>query len=291
MTATDTSTYRLGLILVTASAIVWSTAGFFTRLVDMDSATILVWRGLFAAAGIQALMLLVDRKSAWTGYRDMGAPGWLFAGVSALGMLCFVAALNNTTVAHVAILYATVPFIAAGLGWLFLRERVGPGIMAASLVALLGVAVMVGLGERQGSLAGDLLALAMTACMAAMMVISRRYRHIPILPAACLSALLSSLVCLPFANLGQVSMEQFVYLALFGLVNSAIGLGLFTLGSRYLPPAETALIGSLDAPLAPIWVWLFFGEEPNANVLVGGVIVFAAVLAHILRGRTVAVAT
>jgi drug/metabolite transporter (DMT)-like permease len=49
-----------------------------------------------------------------------------------------------------------------------------------------------------------------------------------------------------------------------------------------LPPIETALIGSLDAPLAPLWVWLAFKETPSASTLIGGSIVFAAVGVHLV---------
>jgi drug/metabolite transporter (DMT)-like permease len=34
--------------------------------------------------------------------------------------------------------------------------------------------------------------------------------------------------------------------------------------------------------LAPIWVWLAFGETPRTATLIGGLIVFAAVFAHVL---------
>ena len=66
----------------------------------------------------------------------------------------------------------------------------------------------------------------------------------------------SAVDSIPFAANLAVSSPDLVNLALFGLVNSSIGLVLFTLGSRMLPAIETGLIGSLDAPLAPIWVWL-----------------------------------
>jgi drug/metabolite transporter (DMT)-like permease len=73
-------------------------------------------------------------------------------------------------------------------------------------------------------------------------------------------------------------------LALFGLVNSAIGIALFTLGARLIPAIETGLIGALDAPLAPVWVWLAFAETPGRNTLLGGILVFGAVLAHVSLG-------
>jgi drug/metabolite transporter (DMT)-like permease len=80
-----------------------------------------------------------------------------------------------------------------------------------------------------------------------------------------------------------VNGHEFLLLALFGLVNSAVGLGLFTIGARFLPAIETALIGSLDAPLAPLWVWLAFNETPSTITLIGALIVFTAVGIHLIR--------
>ena len=54
-------------------------------------------------------------------------------------------------------------------------------------------------------------------------------------------------------------------------------------GRGLLPPVETALITALDAPLAPVWVWLVFGEVIRRETLLGGAIVFAAVLVHLVR--------
>ncbi len=273
--------YRLGLVLVTASAVAWSTAGFFTRLIALDSWTLLAWRGLFGAIGLAMVILALERQGTWRRFRDMSWPGWLFALISATGMVFFITALCRTTVAHVAVIYATVPFIAAALAWFTMRERPSRNAVVASLAALTGIAVTVGLGA-EGGLVGDFLALGMTLCVAAMMVIARRFRNIPTMPAACLSALLSGLVCWPLGTPLTVSGNDLVLLALFGLVNSAAGLALFTLGARLLPAIETALIGSLDAPLAPLWVWLAFGEKPSPGTLIGGLIVFAAVGLHVL---------
>ena len=81
-------------------------------------------------------------------------------------MLLFVGSLKATTIAHVAIIYATVPFAAAALGWLVLRENPGRVALLASGLALAGSAVMVGVGG-DGQPLGDLMALGMVAAMAA----------------------------------------------------------------------------------------------------------------------------
>lgn len=275
------SQYRLGLVLVTASALAWSTAGLFTRLISLDLGTMLVWRGVFGALGLLVVAVALQGRSVFSDFRAMGRPGWIFALVSAFGMLCFIASLRMTTVAHVSIIYATVPFVAACLAWLVIGERPARSALVASLVSLLGVAIIVGFGS-EGRLSGDLLAFGMTLSLAIMMVISRRYTEIPTLPAACISALLSSAAAIPFSDGLVVSGNDMGLLALFGLVNSAVGLALFTLGARLLPAIETALIGALDAPLAPIWVWVIFAETPGVETMTGGAIVFGAVLAHIV---------
>lgn len=195
-------------------------------------------------------------------------------------MTFYISSLKHTTVAHVAIIYATAPFITAALAWLVIKERPSRSALIASFVALLGIAAMVGFGV-EGNLFRDILALGMTLCVSAMMVIARRFRDISTMPAACVSALLSGLVCWPFAQPVAASAHQLVLLSLFGIVNSALGLALFTLGARLLPAIKTALIGSMDAPLAPLWVWLAFKETPSAATITGGMIVFVAVAAHI----------
>jgi drug/metabolite transporter (DMT)-like permease len=229
-------------------------------------------------------MLMTQGNASWRQFRDLGRPGWLFAALSGAGMVVYITSLTLTTVAHVAIIYGIVPFVAAGLSWLVIRERPSQVAVMASGVALGGVVLMVGLGAREGSPVGDLLAFLMTLAMAAMMVVSRRHRDMPILAAACVSALLSALACWPLAAHAVPPGDQLVELALFGLINSALGIACFTLGSRLIPAVETGLIGSLDAPLAPVWVWLAFGETPGQNTILGGILVFGAVLANIWLG-------
>ena len=162
-----------------------------------------------------------------------------------------------------------------------LGEEMNRSAILAALAALAGVVIMVGLGS-DGTLLGDGLAVAMTIAMAAMMIISRRAKGEDMLPAAALSSLLSALAVWPMADILSVHGMNWLLLTSFGLINSGLALACFTLGAQRIPPAETGLIGALDAPLAPLWVWLIVGETPTHPTLIGGAIVFAAVSAHLL---------
>lgn len=272
--------YRLGLALVTAAALIWSTAGLYARVIDVETPVLLFWRGMFGCLGVLAFLVWRDGPQSLRRFVSPGWNGWLYAVISAAGMVCFISSLRLTSVAHAAIIYAAVPFIAGGAAWLVLREAMSRSAIAASLAALAGVVIMVGLG-RDGTFLGDALAFAMTIAMAAIMILSRRAQGEDMLPAAALSSLLSALAVWPLADILSVHGMNWPLLASFGLINSGLALACFTLGAQRVPPAETGLIGALDAPLAPLWVWLVVGETPTLATLTGGGIVLAAVATHL----------
>ena len=130
------SQHRLGIALVVAAAIAWSTAPFFTRLLPYDSWTILFWRGLFAGGMIMVLMVLLQGRASLRDLVRIDINGWLVASFSTLAMIAFIPALQLTDVSNVAIIIATGPFLAAGLAWIWLKEIPHRRTMLASAVAL-----------------------------------------------------------------------------------------------------------------------------------------------------------
>jgi drug/metabolite transporter (DMT)-like permease len=273
---------RIGLILVATSTLAWSTAGLFIRAADADLATILVWRGLFGTLGMALVLLAFHGPAGFGQFRRLGRAGWAYVLVSVLTLPAYLGSLQLTSIAHVAIIYAMLPFMTAGLGWAWLGERPSGSAIIASSLAFVGALVMVGLGD-EGSALGDALGVAMTFGMAVLVVLARRHPGIPAMPAGMLATGCTVLVALPLAGLTLPQGDQLAILAAFGLLHSLFGFTLFLIGSSRIPAVETALLGALDAPIAPLWVWLAFGETPSHATLAGGAIVFAAVFWHIWR--------
>lgn len=276
--------YQLGLLYVTLSAVAWSLAGYFTRLIPLDSFTLLAWRGIFGAASLLIVLVLFRGRDWWREFARIRKPEMAYIALTVAGMIMFITSLGHTSVAHGAVIYATIPFLAAFLGWIFLREIPSRTAVTASLFAIMGVVLMVGFGS-DGGLLGDLLAFGMTCCMAFSIILMRRNPEMSAISSACIGAVISAAICWPLGSPLEVNTIQLFQLFLFGLTNSAMGLAFFALGSKKLPAIETALIGALDTPLAPLWVWLAFNEEPGLNTVIGGGMVFAAVVAHIVLSQ------
>ena len=151
------SQHRLGIALVVAAAVAWSTAPFFTRLLPYNSWTILFWRGLFAGGMIMVLMVLLQGRASLRDLVRIDINGWLVASFSTLAMIAFIPSLQLTDVSNVAIIIATGPFLAAGLAWVWLKEIPHRRTLLASAVALVGVVIIVG-GVRAGA---DILGVAL----------------------------------------------------------------------------------------------------------------------------------
>jgi drug/metabolite transporter (DMT)-like permease len=276
------SEHRLGIALVVAAAIAWSTAPLFTRLLPYDSWTILFWRGLFGGGLIVALMVLLQGRAGVRDLAGMDTNGWLVASFSTLGMIAFIPSLQLTNVSNVAIIIATGPFLAAALAWIWLREVPHLRTVLASAVALCGVIIIVGNARTGSDVLGIALACFMAVAIAATVMV-RRHRNTSMVAAAAMSNFLGSAISIPFAHgIAAVTGFDLLILAMFGFFQVALGLTLFFLGSRLLPSGQAALISTLETPLMPFWIWVGFSEVPTLRVLAGGALVMGAVIADII---------
>lgn len=277
------SQHRLGIALVVAAAIAWSTAPLFTRLLPYDSWTILFWRGLFGGGLIVVIMLVLQGRAGLRDLTRIGKSGWLVASLSTSAMIAFIPSLQLTSVSNVAIIIATGPFVTAALAWAWLQEVPHARTMVASVVALCGVAVIVGNARIGSDILGIALACFTTLAIAAMTVMVRRHKDTSMVAAAALSNFLGSVVSIPLAgDIAGIPGADILILAMFGFFQVALGLTLFFLGSRLLPSGQAALISTLETPLMPFWIWVGFGEVPTLRVLAGGALVMGAVVADIV---------
>jgi drug/metabolite transporter (DMT)-like permease len=275
---------RVGSLLVFLSALMWSFGGTIARFIEAsDSWTVVFWRSVWAVAFLLAFMAWRDGFRGTLGlFRSMGLPGLAVACCFATASTCFVVALGYTTVANILLMQAGVPLLAALFAWILFRERVSRATWLAIAAVIVGVAIMV--SESLGgavSPIGDGLALVIAVAFATATVITRRFSNVRMTPATCLGAALAAAFAGIQASAFAVSPRDMGFLFAFGVVNLGLGLAFFATGARLIPAAMAALLGTFEPLLGPIWVWLVHGEVPSARTIVGGAVVFAALLVHL----------
>jgi drug/metabolite transporter (DMT)-like permease len=212
----------------------------------------------------------------------MGIPGLAVALCFASASPAFVVALAYTTVANILLMQAGVPLFAALLAWIVFREKVSGPTWIAIAAVICGVSVMVS-ESLDGNISpiGNGLALLIAVVFSIATVITRRFAHVRMTPATCLGTIFAALFALTQAEALAVSTRDMGFLFAFGVLNLGVGLAFFATGARMVPAAIAALLGTFEPILGPIWVWLSHGEVPSTRTIIGGTVVFTALLVHI----------
>jgi len=273
----ETARRRRGQIYVALAAVAWSTAGVLQRQLTVDTPTQVFGRAAFAGVALLGYVAIVERGHVVRAFRSVGGAGIAVALCVAIASGCFISALNHASVARVLFILAVAPVLAALLARATLGEPISRRTALAMLLALCGVAIMLG-APGDASLAGDGLAFLAALAFSAMIVITRWRHEVSMAPATCLSQAILVVVFLPFASPGEISANDVAWLAALGIGQIGLGFALLTVGARLIPAAQVGLITLLEVVLGPVWVWLALDERPDTLTLVGGAIVIAAIV-------------
>lgn len=270
-----------GVLFVGAAAVAWSLGGLFFRAIALDPWTTSFWRSLFAAAFLACYALVAHHRKGFAAPRGNVRHGLVLSLGIAASMATFLPALALTTVANVALIYATAPILTAVLAYFWLREQLDGVTVVCALAVVLGAALLLSSSSQGHGIGGDLLAFASTASLVFVALAIRARPGYSLLPYVCLANVFVAAIALPLAPSLAISWHDAALLALFAFLQVALSFTLFTVGARMLPAKETALINALEGPLSPLWVWLAFGEQPSPSTMVSGVIIMSAVFGHI----------
>jgi drug/metabolite transporter (DMT)-like permease len=281
--------YGQGVALVLAAGALWSLMGLGLRQIEAASVwQILFWRSVGMVPVLWVFIHVTSQGRPLAAIRSVGVAG----AVGGLGLVFAFAgaiyAIQTTSIANAVFLFTASPFVAAILGWVLLGEKVRPWTWVAIALAVFGMYLMVREGLAMGALAGNIAALLSAAGFGAFSVALRWGKLADMLPAAMLGGIFSIVVAgvilLARGDAIIVLPWDMGMAAAIGAVILALGMVMYTLGSRVIPAAELTLLALIEVLLAPLWVFLFLGETASAATFIGGGVLLAAVALNAVMG-------
>lgn len=196
--------------------------------------------------------------------------------------MCFISAFFFTSIANVSFVYGAMPLVTMLIAWLALNNPLTATGLVSTILSGLGVSTLVWRGQNFGDWLGIGLAFSMTFFMAAVTVAAKFFPDADAMKSAYLSAFIAAILVLPFSQSVSASFHDFLWLALYGLVNVGLGFGVYLLGASRVTALAAALIGLSEIRLAPIWAFLLFDEHITIPMIAGGSFVLAASVIYIL---------
>ena len=275
----------LGVAAMALCALLWSLAGLFIKFIDWNPFAIACGRSAIAALFIWIWV----RKPRFT----FSTPQLLAALSNAATMLLFIYANKATTSANAILLQYGSPIYVAIIGAIVLKEKPRAEHWAALVFVALGMGLffmnvpLEGRSIGGGSLPGNIAAAAAGLTFALYSIFMRMQKD----GSPVESALLSHLITAPVAFVACLflpapKMSPASIAAILGLGVLQIGLAsvLFSAGIKRITAIDANIIGVIEPVFNPVWVFLFIGEKPGANALLGGAVIIAAVLVSTMVG-------
>jgi len=253
---------RLYLLL---AAILWSSGGLFIKEIHAGAVSITFFRCLFAAAWLLPLM----RGRPLPRATDSGVSIALFA----LLLVLYVGSTKETTAANAIFLQYTAPFYVVLFGPWLVGERLR-ALDAGPLAICLGGIVILFLGNQGET---DALGLWMGAgsglFYGLFFLWLRRIRYGDPIAITFINCVGVALLLVAVPGVWDVGARDIGLLVLMAAVQFALPYVLFTRGLSRVTGAEASLIALIEPVLNPVWVALFFGENPTTATLAGGAII------------------
>ena len=271
---------RQAVLMLFATAILWSTSGVLIKLVALHPMAIAGWRSLIAGS---VIMLLCRRevKISW------GINPLLAAACMGLFCICFVVATKLTTAANAIVLQYSASAYVAILAPRMLGEPTRRQDWTFLSVVVAGICLFFFDSLSIHGTMGILVGMIGSVFWAGAMIFLRKSRHGSTAWPIALGNFMAAGVCLPFMFRQAPTSAEWLGLAGLGVISLGVGYAVFAYAIKRVRALEAVLIPAIEPLINPMWVFLATGEAPGMWALIGGTLVLAAVT---VRGITTAYA-
>ena len=274
------SIYKIpGPLLIVIGGLFLSSGGTIFRSFEMtDPWAIYFWRSIFFTPAVLLFVYITNKSQFISKFKSLGLIGLICAALYATGSAAFMFALKHTTIANVVFIISIQSFFLVIMGYLFLKEKINLNTLIAIILAAAGLYIMIGTNISGGTALGNAYAFVIPIAFTAVVILIRKFNHIDMVPAVGLSGVFALTAGFLLSDTIAITPHDLLLVFFFGALQYAPGFICLTLGSRKTPAAMVGIFAFSEAIAGPIWAWLFINEVPPLGVLIGGSIIFLAIL-------------
>jgi len=279
MSSAKTITKLPPQVLVFIAVLMWSTGGVLIKLTSLDAFQVTFFRSLLAGLTV----LLLTRKA---GLR-LDVYGIITSVIYATLLFLFVWATKHTTAANAIFLQYTAPIYILILGPFIIGERFHWRDLITIVFCIGGMSLFF-VGKLEiNDYRGNAAALVSGIFLGLYIMLLRHPRAAKTnsVIAVIYGNFLLAFLTLPsgIAVMGMISVHDLALVAALGIFQIGLSYILFikgvTGGTR---PLDASIIGFFEPILNPVWVFLFYGEQPSNWAILGGLVIVATVASHTL---------
>ncbi|MDD3998251.1 MAG: DMT family transporter [Sphaerochaetaceae bacterium] len=285
--SSDRSEYVKGIAFATIGIVVLSFDALFVRISQTAGFKASFWRASSACISLLIVFLIRQRGKAASVLKAGGIP-MLFSGLLwGLSGISFSMGVINAGVPSTLVMMSLSPLFAAGYSFLIYRERPSWFTLIAAIGAIGGILFMFRAQLQHVLNNGLIYAVATPLFLGINLSHLRHHKNVNRMAVCMLGGLFGALLSWMLAA-GDVAISRnsLAPLLVLGLAIVPFSQTMISTGTRYIPAAESALINSMETVLGILYVWIFLGEAPSHDFLIGAIVVVSCITINsIVQGR------
>lgn len=266
-----------GILISLLGVFALSPDGLIIRLLGLDNATLLFYRGAFSAIAIFVLLLVYYRKRFLSVVIGIGWIGVLNGFMFAITNITFVNSIQLTSVANTILILSSAPVFAAILSLIILKENQKPLTWLIIVISFVAIFIITFGTYGSGGFLGDIIALGCAISTGFSAVLARLKKDYDLVPSIVVGGTITALYAIASAPISAIDSTQLIYLSAQSLVFIPLAYALITIAPRFTSSAEVQLVFLLESILGPLWVWIVISETPPINTIIGGSLLLASV--------------
>ena len=266
---------------------IFGTIGVFTRLIDLSSSEIALFRAVLAAIVI-AIFLVLSKKNIFKGIR-VKTLILLFLSGAAMGFnwILLFEAYNYTSITAATLSYYFAPTIVLLSSLFIMKEKLNKMKVICFVISTIGLGMVIGGGgggKGSDDIKGIMLGLGAAFLYATVILINKKIQNIDGIGRTFMQFIAAIIVLSPYvaftSGFNVLSLDNigWVSLLILGILHTGITYSVYFSSLPHLKGSEISLLSYIDPLTAMIVSALILAEPTNIKQIIGGVFILGSTL-------------
>lgn len=273
-------------LLIILSMAIWGTISIFVRNISISSGELALYRAVLASILILLYLILSKHKIPFAQIKRE-IPLLLASGITlGFNWIFLFEAYKYTTVSVATLSYYFAPVIVTLACPILFKERLTLKQIICFIMSTLGIVLITGLGELNGSnnLLGIAFGLGAAVLYATVVLINKFIKNVNGIHRTLLQFLASIVILIPYVlftsgiNIGTLNGSGWINLLIIGFIHTGILYCVYFSSLKDVPGQEAAILSYIDPLVAVLVSVTILGESMTLLQIAGGVLILGFTL-------------
>ncbi|SHI84679.1 rarD protein [Geosporobacter subterraneus DSM 17957] len=276
-----------GKIKIITAMLVFGSIGVFVKNINLSSSEIALLRGIIGSLFLICASFFSKQKLSMTSIKENIIMLVLSGAAIGFNWIFLFQAYKYTTISNATLSYYFAPIFVTMLSPFILKEKLSPGKIGCILTAMIGLFLIVSMGEKSvlgtyNHPVGIAYGLSAAVLYASIVLMNKFIKNLSGFETTVIQLIIAALVLAPYVfmkenmDLGNMNATAIICILILGIIHTGIAYFLYFTSIQELKGQTIAALSYIDPISAVIIAAIFLGENMGFIQVIGGILILGS---------------